>query len=48
MQAIFKDEDEVDISRRASAVGAIICAGRVGRCVERECNGGVRVRRNGI
>jgi len=48
MQAIFKDEDEGNISGRASAVGAIICAGRVGRCVEGECNGGVRIRRNGI
>ena len=48
MQAILEDEDEGNISGRASVVGAIVCAGRVSRCVEGECNGGVRVRRNRI
>ena len=48
MQAILEDEDEGDISGRASAVGVIICAGRIGRCVKREHNGGVGVRRNRI
>ena len=47
MQAILEDEDEGDISGRTSAVGAIVCAGRVGRCVKGECNGGVRIRRSG-
>ena len=48
MQAILEDEDEGDIGGRASVVGTIICAGRVSRCVEGECNGGIRVRRNRI
>ena len=48
MQAILEDEDEGDISGRVSAVGAIICAGRVSKCVEEKHNGGVRVRRDGI
>ena len=55
MQAIFENEDEGDISGRASAVGAIVsavdaivCAGRVSRCVERKRNGGVRVREDRI
>ena len=48
MQTILEDEDEGNVSRRASVVSAIICAGRVGRCVEGERNGGVKVRRNRI
>ena len=44
MQVILENENEGDISERTSIVGVIICAGRVSRCVEGECNGGVRVR----
>ena len=48
MQTILEDKDEGDISGRASVVGAIVCAGRVSKCVEGERNGEVRVREDKI
>ena len=43
MQIVFKNEAERSYGRRTGAVGFVICVGRVGRCVEGEHNGGVRV-----
>ena len=48
MQVILEDEDEGDISRRAGAVGVIICAGRVSGRMEGECDGRVGGRGSGI
>ena len=48
MQVILKNEVEGNNGRRAGVMGFVICAGRIGRRVEGECNGGVRVRRDGI
>ena len=44
MQIIFENEAEGSYGRRTGVVGFVICAGRVGRCVEGECDGEVRVR----
>jgi len=33
---------------RGDTVGVIICAGRIGGCVEGKCNGGNRSRRGGV
>ena len=48
MQSVHKNEVEGNDGRRVGAVGFVICAGRVGRCVEGERNGGIRVRRDRI
>ena len=48
MQTILENEVEKDISGRAGAVDLIVCAGRVGRHMEGECDGGVGGRRSGI
>ena len=42
MQIVFEDEVEGVNGRRASVVGIVIYAGRIGRCVERKCNGRTR------
>ena len=39
MQTICKNEDEGKYSRRIGAVGIVICAERVGGCLERKHNG---------
>ena len=44
MQIVFENEAEGSYGRRTGTVGFVICAGRVGRCVEEERDGGVRVR----
>ena len=41
MQTILENEVEGDISRRAGVVDLIVCAGRVGRHIEGECDEGV-------
>ena len=38
MQTIFENEVEEEYSKRTGTVDLIICAGRVGRCVERKYN----------
>jgi len=48
MQIICEDEVKGSHGRRAGAVGFVVCAGRISRCVEGECNGRVRVRRGGV
>ena len=40
MQVIFENEDEGGDSRRTDAMGPLICAGRIHRCMKEECNGG--------
>ena len=48
MQIVFEDKDEGNNSRRTSSMGPLICAERISRCIEGECNKGIRNRRNGI
>ena len=48
MQTIFKNEEEGSYGRRTGAVSFVVCVGRIGRCVEEERNGGVRVREGRI
>ena len=48
MQIILENEVEGNDGRRIGAMCFVIYAGRISRCVEGECNGGVRVRRDGI
>ena len=48
MQVIFEDENEGGNSRRTGIIGPLICTGRISRCMEEECYGGVRDRRNGV
>ena len=48
MQIICENEVEKSHGRRAGVVDFVVCARRVGRCVEGECNGGIRIRRSGI
>ena len=48
VQIILENEVEGNNDRRAGVVGFVVCAGRVGRCVEGEHNGGIRVRRDRI
>jgi len=36
MQIIYQNENERSGSQRTDSVGVIICAGRVGRCLERK------------
>ena len=48
MQIICKDEVKGSHGRRTGIVGFVICAGRIGRCMEGKRDGGVRIRRGGI
>ena len=48
MQVVFEDENEGGNSGRTSIVGPLICTGRISRHMERECNGGLGDRRNGV
>ena len=48
MQIIFEDENEGSNSGRTSAVGPLVCTGRISGHIERECNGGIGDRRNGV
>ena len=48
MQAIFKNKNERSNSRRASLMGPLICTGGIGKCMERECDGRTRSRRNRV
>jgi len=48
MQAIFENENERSNSRRASPMGPLICIEEISRCMERECDGRTRNRRNGV
>jgi len=43
-----RNEDEGKHSRRTGAVGVVICAGRVGRCLERKHNGRIGGRESRI
>ena len=48
MQVIFENEDEGGDSRRIGVMDPLICAGRIRRYIEGECNGGTRVRESRI
>ena len=48
MQVIFEDEDEEGNSGRISSIGPLICTGRISRCMEGECDGGIGDRRDGV
>ena len=48
MQIVFEDENKGSNSGRTSAVGTLVCTGRISRRIERECNGGIGDRRNGV
>ena len=48
MQTILENEVEGDISGRAGVVGLIVCAGRVGGCMEGVCDRRVGGRGSGI
>ena len=48
MQTIFESKDEGEYSRRTGTVDLVVCVGRIGRCVERKCNGGNGSREGGI
>ena len=48
MQALHQNKIKKQYSGGTSAVGVNLCVGRIRRCLEREHNRGVRVRRGGI
>ena len=48
MQVIYQNEVERKHGRRTDTMGVNICARRIGRCMERECDGGTRSRGGGI
>ena len=48
MQTIFENEVERSNSGGVSSMGSLICTGRIHRCVERECDRGVGIRRGRI
>ena len=48
MQIILEDEDEGEYGRRTGVVGVVIYTGGISKCVEREHDGGIRVRRDRI
>ena len=48
MQIILEDEVERSNGGGTSAIGLVICAGRIGGCMEGECDGRNGVRRDGI
>ena len=40
MQIVFKNEVERSNGRITGTVGLVVCAGRIGRCMEGECSRG--------
>ena len=48
MQVIYQNEVERKHGGRADTMGVDICARRIGRCVEGECDGGTRSGGGGI
>jgi len=48
MQVIFEDENERSNGREVNSIDVAICAGRVGRYIEREYIERVRIRRSRI
>jgi len=48
MQAIYQNEVEREHGGRTDTMGVDICARRISRCVEGECDGGIRSGGGGI